>query len=163
MNGSTCTNTSSHIAASVTFAGAVKFYALDTTGMVCLLTALAMHILQSGLHKQATTLYTFGSYESDHSSINEVPQLIAAAGNGVIVHASDRLGLVVVDRSTVPVGGGNITLSFGAYPDELPGRVRFLHPLHNFAIISYDPTQLSHQVSPSPPPPRVPSLYLRTM
>ncbi|KAL0022065.1 hypothetical protein WJX79_000023 [Trebouxia sp. C0005] len=66
-------------------------------------------------------------------------------GNGVIVHASDKLGLVLVDRSTVPVGGGNITLSFGAYPDELPGRVRFLHPLHNFAIISYDPTRLSHQ------------------
>ena len=64
----------------------------------------------------------------------------------MIVHASDKLGLVLVDRSTLPVGGGNITLSFGAYPDELPGRVRFLHPLHNFAIISYDPTRLSHQV-----------------
>ena len=63
------------------------------------------------------------------------------------MHASDKLGLVLVDRSTLPVGGGNITLSFGAYPDELPGRVRFLHPLHNFAIISYDPTRLSHQVS----------------
>ena len=70
-----------------------------------------------------------------------------SAGNGVIVFASDKVGLVLVDRSTVPVGGGNITLSFGAYPDELPGRVRFLHPLHNFAIISYDPTRLSHQVS----------------
>lgn len=69
------------------------------------------------------------------------------AGNGVIVHASDQLGLVLVDRSTVPVSAGNITLSFGAYPDELPARVRFLHPLHNFAIISYDPTQLSQQVS----------------
>lgn len=69
-----------------------------------------------------------------------------AAGNGVIVHSSKDVGLVVVDRSTVPVNGGNITLSFGAYPDELPARVRFLHPLHNFAIVSYDPCSLSHQV-----------------
>jgi len=66
------------------------------------------------------------------------------------VYGSDKLGLVLVDRSTVPVGGGNITLSFGAYPNELPGRVRFLHPLHNFAILSYDPTRLSHQVSQEP-------------
>ena len=71
---------------------------------------------------------------------------MAPAGNGVIVHSSDKVGLVVADRSTVPVNGGNITLSFGAYPDELPGRVRFLHPLHNFAIISYDPFGLSQQV-----------------
>ena len=68
----------------------------------------------------------------------------------MIVYGSDKLGLVLVDRSTVPVGGGNITLSFGAYPNELPGRVRFLHPLHNFAILSYDPTRLSHQVSQEP-------------
>ena len=69
-----------------------------------------------------------------------------AAGNGVIVHSSEGMGLVAVDRSTVPVNGGNITLSFGAYPDEIPGRVRFLHPLHNFAIVSYDPRSLSGQV-----------------
>ena len=69
-----------------------------------------------------------------------------AAGNGVIVHSSEGMGLVVVDRSSVPVNGGSITLSFGAYPDEIPGRVRFLHPLHNFAIVSYDPRSLSGQV-----------------
>ena len=63
------------------------------------------------------------------------------------MHVSRELGLVVVDRSTMAVNGGSIMLSFGAYPEELPARVRFLHPLHNFAIISFDPQQLSTQVS----------------
>lgn len=72
--------------------------------------------------------------------------MFCTAGNGVIVHSSQGMGLIVVDRSTVPVNGGNITLSFGAYPDEIAGRVRFLHPLHNFAIVSYNPGNLSRQV-----------------
>ena len=33
-------------------------------------------------------------------------------------------------------------LSFGAFPAEVPARVRFLHPLHNFSIVSYDPRQV---------------------
>lgn len=37
-------------------------------------------------------------------------------------------------------------LSFGAFPAEVPARVRFLHPLHNFALVSYDPHQLSEEV-----------------
>lgn len=37
-------------------------------------------------------------------------------------------------------------LSFGAFPAEVPANVRFLHPLHNFAIVSYDPRQLSEEV-----------------
>ena len=82
-------------------------------------------------------------------AMSEGPCVCWAAGSGVIVHSSEGVGLVVVDRSTVPVNGGNITLSFGAYPDELPARVRFLHPLHNFAIVSYDPCSLSHQVGPT--------------
>lgn len=68
----------------------------------------------------------------------------------MIVHASERVGLVVVDRSTVTVTAGSITLSFGGYPVELTACVRFLHPLHNFAILSYDPTDLSAEVSAAP-------------
>ena len=37
-------------------------------------------------------------------------------------------------------------LSFGAFPAEIPARCRFLHPLHNFALVSYDPRQLSEEV-----------------
>lgn len=39
-----------------------------------------------------------------------------------------------------------VMLSFGAFPAEVPARVRFLHPLHNFTIVSYDPRQLSEEV-----------------
>ncbi|KAK9816755.1 hypothetical protein WJX72_004724 [[Myrmecia] bisecta] len=64
-------------------------------------------------------------------------------GNGVVVHHSSTLGLVVVDRNTVAIGAGDIMLSFGAHPAEVSARVRFLHPLHNFAIVSYNPKDLS--------------------
>lgn len=66
----------------------------------------------------------------------------AFSGCGIIVHQSDTLGLVLVDRNTVAVAPGDITLSFGAFPAEVPGRVRFLHPLHNFSLVSYDPRAL---------------------
>jgi hypothetical protein len=33
-------------------------------------------------------------------------------------------------------------ISFGAHPCEVSGRVRHLHPLHNFAIVSYNPADL---------------------
>lgn len=55
-------------------------------------------------------------------------------GNGLVVHHSATLGLVVVDRNTVPVGPADVNLSFGAHPAELAARVVFLHPLHNFAV-----------------------------
>ena len=64
------------------------------------------------------------------------------AGNGVVVHHSDTLGLVVVDRNTVAVGAGDVRLTFGAAPAEADAAIRFLHPLHNFALLSYDPGAL---------------------
>jgi hypothetical protein len=68
------------------------------------------------------------------------------AGNGVIVHQSETLGLVVTDRNTVPVSVGDVMLSFGAHPAEVEAEIRFLHPLHNFAILSYNPADLPAEV-----------------
>ena len=67
-----------------------------------------------------------------------------------MVHHDESLGLVLVDRNTVAVGLGDVTLSFGAYPAEARGLVRFMHPLHNFAILSYDVADLNAKVSFQP-------------
>ncbi len=57
-------------------------------------------------------------------------------GTGLVVDA--KRGLVVVDRNTVPVSMGDVRVVF-AGTLEIPGKVEFVHPLHNLALVSYDP------------------------
>jgi S1-C subfamily serine protease len=61
-------------------------------------------------------------------------------GTGVIV--DKERGLVVVDRNTVPVSIGDVTVTF-AGSLEVRAKVEQLHPLHNLAIVRYDPASIN--------------------
>jgi S1-C subfamily serine protease len=60
-------------------------------------------------------------------------------GTGVVIDAVR--GLIALDRNTVPVSLGDVRITFGGTV-EVPGRVEYVHPLHNLAIVSYDPRLL---------------------
>lgn len=61
-------------------------------------------------------------------------------GTGLIVDA--ERGLVVVDRNTVPIAIGDVTVTF-AGSLEVKAKVEALHPLHNLAMVSYNPALIN--------------------
>ena len=61
------------------------------------------------------------------------------AGTGLVVDA--ERGYVVVDRNTIPETIGDVRITFGGSL-EIPARVVYVHPLHNLALVAYDPTLL---------------------
>ncbi len=57
-------------------------------------------------------------------------------GTGLVVDA--KRGYLVVDRNTIPEAIGDVRLTFGGSL-EIPGRVVYVHPLHNLVVVAYDP------------------------
>ncbi len=57
-------------------------------------------------------------------------------GAGLVIDAEE--GLILVDRNTVPVAMGDVRVVFAGAVD-IPAQVLFVHPLHNMAVVKYDP------------------------
>lgn len=62
-------------------------------------------------------------------------------GSGLIVDA--ERGWVLVDRNTVPTTIGDVYITF-AGSVEIPAKVEFIHPYHNFSIVSFDPALIAN-------------------
>ena len=60
-------------------------------------------------------------------------------GTGLVI--DKKLGYVLVDRNTVPIAIGDVKITF-AGSLEVEGKIEKLHPLHNLAIVSYDPESI---------------------
>ena len=57
-------------------------------------------------------------------------------GTGLIVDAEN--GLVIADRNTVPVKMAQVSLTFAGVA-EVPAEILFVHPLHSFVLLKFDP------------------------
>ncbi|MAD91338.1 MAG: hypothetical protein CMQ54_01220 [Gammaproteobacteria bacterium] len=62
-------------------------------------------------------------------------------GTGLIV--DEELGYVLVDRNTVPIDIGDVRITF-AGSLEVNAKIEQLHPLHNLALVSYDPKSIGN-------------------
>lgn len=60
-------------------------------------------------------------------------------GMGLVIDAEK--GFVLVDQNTVPIALGDVLVTVAA-SIEVPARVVFVHPVHNFSIVQYDPKEL---------------------
>ena len=62
-------------------------------------------------------------------------------GTGLIIDA--KKGLILIDRNTVPIAMGDVRITF-AGSLEIDGQVEYIHPLHNLAVVSYDPSLIGN-------------------
>ncbi|KAE8654952.1 DegP protease 7 isoform 2 [Hibiscus syriacus] len=73
---------------------------------------------------------------------NAVLEIVKVQQQKLMLQLLNDMGLIAVDKNTVAVSACDVMLSFAAYPIEIPGEVVFLHPVHNYALVAYDPSVL---------------------
>ncbi|TQV74055.1 hypothetical protein FLL45_14450 [Aliikangiella marina] len=61
------------------------------------------------------------------------------SGTGLVLDADN--GLVLVDRNTVPIKLVDVTINVSGIA-EIPAEVLFVHPVHSYALLKYDPMLL---------------------
>jgi pro-apoptotic serine protease NMA111 len=61
------------------------------------------------------------------------------SGTGIVI--DDDNGLIIVDRNTVPIKMADVDVTFAGVT-QVPASVLFVHPLHSFTLLQYDPKLL---------------------
>ena len=74
----------------------------------------------------------------DFGSPYKADNVYAQHFKGVGLVIDKQRGLVVVDRNTVPIGLGDVDITFFG-SKVIKGQVVFMHPRHNIALLKYDP------------------------
>ena len=82
-----------------------------------------------------------GMVRVDFNIPYSVDNVYARHFKGVGIVIDKEQGIVAVDRNTVPIGLGDAEITFFG-SQVLDGRVAFLHPRHNVALLRYDPKKL---------------------
>lgn len=70
------------------------------------------------------------------------------SGTGLVLDADS--GLVLVDRNTVPIKMAEVTINVAGIV-EIPAQVLFVHPLHSYTLLKYDPKLISNSALRSAP------------
>nr|CCA13898.1 proapoptotic serine protease nma111like protein putative [Albugo laibachii Nc14] len=60
-------------------------------------------------------------------------------GIGIVIDSTQ--GLILVDQNTVPIALGDVLVTIAA-SIEIQAKIVFVHPVHNYSIIQYDPKEL---------------------
>ncbi|KAI7749039.1 hypothetical protein M8C21_009945, partial [Ambrosia artemisiifolia] len=138
-------------------------------------------LISSGIKKVANGIASMDTSSSEHvqeESYNgtiksRVGEEEASADGTVIADVEDSTSpgdIVMSDEyDTSADSASDVMLSFAAFPIEIPGEVVFLHPVHNYTIIAYDPSAIgpagsslvrAAQLLPEPALRRGESVYL---